>query len=147
MSIKVLNIANHGDFFKVFSKKNLRAKQLLLMTLKNCQSDNIMAIDLFSWCLIGQFKTYCLKMPLLNCIMGKNESISLITLLLRENYSFPAPFCGLRDLFNFDKEKRQYYTTICLKNHHSRLCNLLLRYLLKVNVQIFWSDCNLFLLQ
>ena len=91
--------------------------------------------------------TYCLKMPLLNCIMGKNESILLIILLLRENYSFPAPFCGLRDLFNFDKEKRQCYTTICLKNHHSRLFNLLLRYLLKVNVQIFWSDCNLFLLQ
>ena len=94
--------------------------------------------------------TYCLKMPLLNCIMGKNESILLIILLLRENYSFPAPFCGLRDLFNFDKEKRQCYTTICLKNHHSRLLNLLLRYLLKVNVQYsgqtviypFYSNCT-----
>ena len=79
--------------------------------------------------------TYCLKMPLLNCIIGKNESILLIILLLRENYSFPAPFCGLRDLFNFDKEKRQYYTTICLKNHHSRSFNFLLRYLLKVKAR------------
>jgi len=112
-----------------------------------------MAIDLFSWSLIGHFKTYCSKMPLLNCIMGKNESILLIILLFRENYSIPAPFCGLRDLLNFDKEKRRCYIIICLKNHHSRLFNLLLRYLLKVpksiskysgqtEIHSFYSNCT-----